>query len=452
MLVAFLFFITSFNVIAQETIECQKDYCSIPSNIQLIKSSEFLSFSSFDLISQDEDIEIDTTSFSRDFKVLLNSYNHQGINLDVKGHSTKDNKTGSNFFIFADSIGNLNINNKGFDGKIHLNASDICSQDILAGKYGFKIKNLYEERRENDPNLPLSCDDTDLTSVRIHSVHACEENFESIPSDNLTAKRQRIYRQCSGDASRKLCLSKKMKLTCLWYGARAIGDTSCCGTGSLPKINPSDWSCEESSCSETQSGWVRKFSKIKSEYEIMNGLSNDADFLCQKDFPRDIPNNSNSNVFRWYGDFNSYAAVRDFSSTLPNYSERNYYKLEVSPGASLGGGWGVSNKTFDSVTLEVFNGQNYITTSSWVELPSSEFQEYFKCEIINSTLSCQYKSSFEFGGSSYVINRLPSHRIVYFKAKAYYIDKHGNNSSHEFFIKVGHEGYSRFDWSGVGGW
>lgn len=452
MLLGILVFLISFSSIAQETIECQKDYCSIPSNIQLIKSSEFLNFSSFELISQDEDIKIDTTSFSRDFKFLLNTYNYQGIDLDINSNSTKETKTGSNFFVFADSISNLNINNNGFNGSIHLNASDICSRDILAGKYGYKIKNLYEERRENDPTLTSSCDDIDLTNIRTNSVHTCEENFESVPSDSLTAKRQRIYRQCSGNASRKLCLSKKMKLTCTWYGAKPDGYQTCCSEVLLPKINKTDWICEESSCSETKSGWVRKFSKIKSEYEIMNGLSNDADFLCQREFPRDVPQNSSSNVFRWYGDFNSYAAVRDFSSTLPNYNERNYYKLEVSTGVSSGGLFGINKEAFDNITSDFFNGQNYISTSSWVELPSDEFQEYFKCEIVNSTLSCQFKSSYEFDGSSYVINRLPSHRIVYFKAKAHYIDKHGNNSNHEFFIKVGHEGYSRVDWSGVGGW
>ena len=147
-----LFFILlNINLFAQETITCEKDYCSVPSNLQLIRSSEFLNFSSFELISQDENVKVDTTSYSRNFKALINSYNQFGIDLEVKSYSTKDNKTGSNFFIFADSIANLSVDNNGFNGNIHLNSSDICAKEIKAGKYGFKVKNLYEERRDNNP-------------------------------------------------------------------------------------------------------------------------------------------------------------------------------------------------------------------------------------------------------------------------------------------------------------
>lgn len=414
---------------SQEIIECQKDYCSVPSSVQLVRSSEYLNFSSFEIISTEEDIEVNTTSYSRNFKSLLNSYSDKGVNLSINSTSNRDDKTGSNFIFFADSISNLNISNNGFSGSIKPSSSFICASNILSGKYGYIVRNKFEERRENDPTLSIDiCDDTDLQIIRTNSQHTCEENYQKIPDTNIKAQRHKIYKRCIGDAARKLCVAKKLELACLWKGDKIIGDSNCCSNSSLPKVGAENWSCDENLCDSTNSGWYRELKKVVTKDYYENQISKDPVHMCQKEFPRPYVNyNTSNSINRDYGYPKAYYATRDFSHDLPNPSQRSYYRVEVKTIETCNTSWKYQDQCYQPPSSDFIYSSGFISMGR---------RSSIKCSILNGRVNCIYRNSLY-----NVDNRLPTWMRVKYQTKAYFIDPSGFNNFHLTDVTIIQKGY-----------
>lgn len=424
---------------AQDIIDCSNSSCSYDPNLTVTSSTNFVEYSKFEITGASDDIEIQTPNGEDNwnFKGYVLSRDIRGIDLDLNINSSKAGFDASKFIYITDAIDNLSIQANGFSGEIGKRSSEICAERVLNSDYGSAVRTAFLNARTIDPTLPNDrCVDADLLNIQTLD-HDCETNYNSIPTDSIEATRWQGRRVCSGEAARRLCVKKNVKITCHWAADKT--HSGCCDVDS---ISPgSGWSCDNSLCSGGDSGWIKTYEFILEEAQrdqnVSGGISDQQ--YCDIQTARSKVFDTTSTQSDWYGNIAGSYQARDLNIYPPANSNVKYYKIELAAG-------GVTTNCGDSNCLNntALNSYSsfYPESSGYIGLASSGEVTAISCSWTGSYASCSIgKNSISVHSPVSVTNMGNS---VYqqtsfsYKVKFFYIDKYGLVGTHTTTRKLGH--------------
>lgn len=278
MMKTLLLLIFSFSVFAGE-ITCEDGNCDANIDSAELYSSEKLNDSYLSIKAPTEKVSIksgDKTS-PRNLKIFIDENNGKGLDVDMT--STKIDNDAANTIIFSDYISNLNFKSNGKTGVDAKTASYKCAQKVLSGGLGEDVKQDFIDRRLVNPSIPSDrCVADDLNIVK-NNQYSCPEGFEDNGDTTLKSTRWVKKRKCRGLSQRKMCVEKKVKITCKWLAANVNG----CNKSPPPNFADVVWKYNSAFCSSANSGfyaerpavvrtekWLKDMRKTYSDKVICN--------------------------------------------------------------------------------------------------------------------------------------------------------------------------------------
>lgn len=249
MRVLFLFII-SFKLFAGE-ITCEDGGCTPSINNLGLSLGEGLTESYISIEGNNEDLNIKANEKTTPRNVKLHLNKNLGNNLNIELSSSKESNDAANAMVFADHIGNLSLINNGKNGVDSLVSSVLCAQKILNGDMGEDVKNNFLNLRANNPSIPEDrCVAKDFDYVK-NTKYACQEGFPELTEPKITTTRWLKKKRCSGGASRKMCVEKKVRIKCKWLAAYING----CGKTPPPNFSDVVWQYDPAFCKDGSSGF-----------------------------------------------------------------------------------------------------------------------------------------------------------------------------------------------------
>lgn len=300
-----LLMLLSYYSIAQDQITCENGSCDYDTDLTISNDADEADFTKFNIESPSDNIEVVTTSGESPRNIRMSL--EQGSITDSKDVSVNlsSNLTANDsgeVILFADTINDLNLTLNGRNGSDSTTASEICATEILAGLHGADVKNIFLSNRSSDPTLPVDkCVAKDLEDIQSQKF-SCDLTFTENVNDQLTTTRWVKKKQCEGLAQRKMCVKRKVNISCRWNADRITGSSSgvCCDQGDPSSgekkppgggvVGIGDWSCIPSLCDSDNNGWTILFPTVNMDESYVKdrrsiGMS-DAD-ICDEITGRD---------------------------------------------------------------------------------------------------------------------------------------------------------------------
>lgn len=257
----FLIFLLCFQVLAQEEvplmITCDDVSCLFDSSLNVVNENNSDDFLSFNILSNQDDLEISKVQNSSNMEVRSYILNNSiyGKNFSVNFSSTKEDEDASNFVMVTDILSNLDINLDGIVGIDGKSTNLLCAENFLSGAYGDEAMDYFTQRRVDNSDVSSLCDDEDILWLDEHKF-TCPSGY--IEHDGVVATVERIKKQrkCISTGVRSRCVRRTFNIICKSYQTTVTGQ--CCNSprnnwfsGSIDSVfvpEPLNWSCDPSLC------------------------------------------------------------------------------------------------------------------------------------------------------------------------------------------------------------
>lgn len=477
-----LILITSIH--ADENMSCQNGSCSYDPGMDIRNDTDEIDYTKFESVNMDDNltISVDNNESPRDIRVVLETNLIDSHNVNVNLSSSKDLNNSGEIVLLADSLKNLDLILNGRNGNSADSSSFVCATKILAGDYGSLVRDDFLAARIADTSLPSDqCTNSDLQ--RITDTHfSCPTDFsESLGS--VSSQRWVKRKTCKGQADRKMCVEKKLKISCTWLAQSWTGD--CGQTDQKPKGAAASWSYNAGYCNPgVTSGWyankgdfIKSENYINSERDLGKSDAQICDTLTGRPAPG-LMTTSNSNSYR--GSFSGSYKWMDKNTYIPSthtvidqmfmaaggfhnqwlnsdsvfdHAEMNNYNSTWTPvtGAWTHSYWtyryghegGGSNPPGGSSRMNDNNG--YALGLRWVGyFQAAHAARRAPCEFGYDCNSCGYGldcDCFIYGPVSWVYDySYPTYKTTHlsYKVKYRFLDEYGNISFHTIYRKVRH--------------
>lgn len=258
-------------------INCSDGGCTFDASLDIRNDSNTPEFSQFEVkdLNVPLKIEAPTGTSPRSTKVFIEAVDPDGENLTIALPSQRKLTSGGSAVVIGQSIKDLLVNLNGRDGDGTPSASSVCATKILNDEYGPQVKSRFLLARFNDPSLPTDrCVPSDLVNVQ-NNEFACTTGQTEFGGTALSSNRWTQRRSCEALSDRKMCIKRKMKVSCTWVAERFTPGTEGCDEN-IPNgnatFNPKprgggrgsgrDWVCDQSLKSPTASGWKLQFPAV----------------------------------------------------------------------------------------------------------------------------------------------------------------------------------------------
>ncbi len=442
-----LIFLFSLKSHSQELIDCSDGTCSYAPALNVTTSTDFINYSKFEIngLTDNLAIEVPNGNDPRNFRGYVRTNSLNGRDIDMSLSSSVDGKDASKFVFIVDSVNELNITSNGKNGEVHQSASEICAQKTLAGDYGGQALSEFNQRRTDNPTLPTDrCVEADLLSIQAED-HSCSPGYTKLETSSISAQRWIGRQKCEGDAARKLCLKRKMKIECQWQTDRY---QACCDT----EVSPvgENWSCDVAKCDADHNGWIKNFEYIKYESTVDNikygpiGAGNDIG-LCNYLSGRNYGADEIINEHNWHGYFSGSYYTRNLNVYPPANPNRKYLGIEFAVG-------GVAHSCDNSGCLTLPGMSDYT-----IMYPDNAGYIGFKLasggNIFNYGIKCEWKGTF---AECLLAKNAPEHSLdsdgvltqghslykytsISYMVKFYFVDQYGVLRTRTVHKRVGHE-------------
>jgi hypothetical protein len=216
-MIALLFTYFSFDSLAQETIICDNGSCSPSGGISVLTQTEQINQSQIEIDTSTSPIDVIVPNGESPRNVYLEISDNTDQNLSFDMKSSKEANSGGSFALFAKNLNTLSAILNGKSGNSANDSASKCASDILNNALGSAVRAQFLQARTNDSSLPSDkCVEGDLNLIGVNQF-SCPSTFTETTT-GLDSTRWTKKRKCIGQAERKMCLERKMKIKCIWLG------------------------------------------------------------------------------------------------------------------------------------------------------------------------------------------------------------------------------------------
>lgn len=369
-LLILLLFLNKVN--ADNYIECYDGECQ-PS----VQPTDFIEKSFFSklIYNPNEDDILVSTPIDKAPRSLRMSLKHEDFsvkkNVSIDLSSGNTDYKGSDLVLVADQLNQLSVDVSGYEGKNGKNATQICYENIMSGKYGNDMKEAFINKRQVDPSLPLNaCTFLDIDELQANTFTCDDPSFNAnIDELNPTVQVKRLKgrTRCLGLALVDVCLDKTLEIDCNW------------------KLKYTDGTFQGQYSSEPTHSVTKKFRISESQY-LSNQTNNSyKNYLCQNATKLDSEPKPDNIVINGKFDLN-----------LNNWSlgeaVREYGALKFN------GGKNKSIRPFASQNFATESGKKYRVRASWAKdlVAEDDLVSSLSIKIYNDPAKTSLNSKKEF--------------------------------------------------------
>lgn len=360
------------HVNADNYIECYDGACQ--TSVEPTDSVEKSLFSKIIYNPNEDDIVVATPidNAPRGLRMSLNHEDYsvkKNVSIDLSSGNT-DYK-GADLMLVADQLNHLSVDVSGYEGKNGKNATEICYENIISGKYGNDMKEAFINKRQVDPSLPLNaCTFLDIDELQANTFTCDDPSFNSnIDELNPTVQVKRLKgrTRCLGLALVDVCLDKTLEVDCSW------------------KLKYTDGAFQGQYSSDPTHTVTKKFNISESQYLSSQSDQSYKNYLCQNATKLDTDPKPSNIILNSKFDLNLNnwdlgEVIREFGALKFN------------------GGKNKSIRPFASQNIATESGKKYRVRASWSKdlVAEDDMVSSISVKIYNDTNKTSLNTKKEF--------------------------------------------------------